>query len=68
MYPLIMMIFELVILFVLCFEHISEMAGVYRKRYLKELKKKKKKKDKHKKSRSIKDVVKWCLAHRKFIV
>lgn len=68
MYPLIVMIFELVILFVLCFEHISEMAGVYRKRYLKELKKKKKKNDKHKKSRSIKDVVKWCLAHRKFIV
>lgn len=68
MYPLIVMIFELVILFVLCFEHISEMSGVYRKRYLKELKKKKKKKDKHKKSHSIKDVVKWCLAHRKFIV
>lgn len=35
------MLIEILILFVLCFEHISDMAAVYRKRYLRELKKKK---------------------------
>ena len=40
-YPLIVMLIEILILFVLCFEHISDMAAVYRKRYLRELKKKK---------------------------
>lgn len=115
-YPLIVMIFELVILFVLCFEHISEMSAIYRKRYLRELKKRRsqkladkkadekfehsksenakikyskrsalvnsntKNKKKHinknskkhskryNKSFSIKNAVKWCLAHRKFII
>ena len=33
-YPLIVMLIEILILFVLCFEHISDMAAVYRKRYL----------------------------------
>ena len=40
-YPLIVMLIEILILFVLCFEHISDMAAVYRKRYLREFKKKK---------------------------
>ena len=115
-YPLIVMLIEILILFVLCFEHISDMAAVYRKRYLRELKKKKqhentagngeqkndktksqdakikyskkamfdKEKDKKKKAYikkhnkkqeygkkhtfSVKGIVKWCLAHKKFIV
>ncbi|MFR2593788.1 MAG: hypothetical protein ACLTAS_09360, partial [Butyribacter sp.] len=32
---------EILILFVLCFEHISDMAAVYRKRHLSEFKKEK---------------------------
>lgn len=115
-YPLIVMLIEIMILFVLCFEHISDMAAVYRKRYLREFKKKKqrentagngeqkndkiksqdakikyskkamfdKEKDKKKKAYikkhnkkqehgkkhtvSVKGIVKWCLAHKKFIV
>lgn len=109
MYPLIVMILELLILFVLCFEHISEMSVVYRKRYLRELKKRRsqeianqkadetfehlksqsakikyskksalaksnvknrniKHNKKYKNSFSIKNAVKWCLVHKKFII
>lgn len=109
MYPLIVMILELIILFVLCFEHISEMSVVYRKRYLRELKKRRsqeianqkadetfehsksqsakikyskksalaksnvknkniKHNKKYKNSFSIKNAVKWCLVHKKFII
>lgn len=61
-FPLIAIIFEFAVLFVLCFERITE----YRKILCKQ-KRKEKRLHKKKKNRSLKDFVKWCLVEPKVI-
>ena len=63
-FPIITFCLELFVLFVLCFERVTEYRSLLlkRKRKAKKLHKEKKKKD-----RTFKDMVKWCLTEPKFI-
>lgn len=69
-YPLIVLILEFGLLFVLCFERVTEYAPLLRKRHEKELRHQAK--SKHKKKRkdqsiALKRIVKWCLVEPKVI-
>ncbi len=65
-YPLIILILEFALIFIICFEHVTDYASVYRKKRLKQLKRKEKGTEKkHKKSFSIRDFVIYCLAEPK---
>lgn len=67
--PTIIYCIEIVLLFILCFERVTDYSVLLRKKKRKALKKQKKQKQKNKKSsKSIKDIVKWCLAEPKFIL
>ena len=41
-YPLIILILEFALIFIICFEHVTDYASVYRKKRLKQLKRKEK--------------------------
>lgn len=69
-YPLVVLLAEFGVLFVLCFERVTEYAIILRKRRWKEERRKKKKAPrKQKKSQdfSIKKFVKWCLTEPKVL-
>lgn len=66
--PFIVMILEFVVLFVLCFERVTEYAPRLRKRHDKLLRRSDKSGEvikKRLKIRNLKDFIKWCLAERK---
>lgn len=68
-YPLIILILEFAAMFIICFEHVTDYAAIYRKRRLKQLKRMEKEKNStkhsHKKTFSIKNFVIYCLSEPK---
>lgn len=65
-YPLIILILEFALIFVICFERVTDYTIIYRKKRIKQLKRREKEKDKsHKKSFGIRDFVIYCLAEPK---
>lgn len=67
-YPLVLLILEFVVLFVLCFERLTEKVDLYRKQRQKMLRRYAKNPDLKKRQKSIHPVkrfVKWCLAEPK---
>lgn len=66
-YPLFVLILEFLASFILCFEHVSDLSLLFRKRLWKAKKRDKRIAKKKKRSYSIKDIVKWCIAEPKFI-
>lgn len=68
-YPLIILILEFVIIFIICFEHVTDYAAIYRKKRLKQLKRMEKEKNSikhsHKKKFSIRNFAIYCLSEPK---
>ncbi|HBA98035.1 MAG TPA: hypothetical protein DCZ23_08000 [Lachnospiraceae bacterium] len=68
-YPLIILVLEFALIFVICFEHVTDYAVIYRKKRLKQLKRMEKEKNSTKHSRkkpfSIRNFVIYCLAEPK---
>lgn len=64
-YPLVILILEFVLLFIVCFERLTEYAPLYQKQYQKlrhRIAKNPKLKRRHKQIHPLKRFVKWCLA------
>lgn len=68
-YPLIILILEFLIIFIICFEHVTDYAAIYRKKRLKQLKRMEKEKNSikhsHKKTFSIRNFAIYCLSEPK---
>lgn len=70
-YPLIILILEFALIFIICFEHVTDYAAMYRKKRLKQLKRMEKEKSKSKKKSftfntfSMRDFTVYCLSEPK---